>query len=68
MLDAASDVRVVVSLNSRPLLPPTDLDAEDSLLPKFLDVEDKDADVVADAAGAPNLNTPQDVDPPSRQS
>ena len=63
MLDAASDVRGAVSLNSRP----QDSDAEDSLLPKVLDVEDKDADVVADVAGALLLDTLQDVDPPSRQ-
>ena len=68
MPDAASDVQVAVSLNSRPHLPPTASDAEDSFLPRVLDVEDKDADVVVDAAGALLLDTRQDVDPPSRQS
>ena len=45
MLDAALDVQVAVSHNSQPHLPPTDSDKADSLPPKFLDVEDKDADV-----------------------
>ena len=67
MLDAASDVQVAVSHNSRPHLPPTDSDEADSLPPKFLDVEDKDADVVTDVAEALLLDTQQDVDPPSRQ-
>ena len=67
MLDAASDVQVVVSHNSRPHFPPTNLDEADSLPPKFLNVEDKDTDVVADVAGALLLDMLQDVDPPSRQ-
>ena len=67
MLDAASEVQVAVSHNSRPHLPPTDSGEADSLPPKFLDVEDKDGDMVADVAGALLLDTLQDVDPPSRQ-
>ena len=67
MLDAASDVKVAVSHISRPHLPPTDSDEVDSLPPTFMDVEDRDADVVADGAGALLLDTLQDVDPPSQQ-
>ena len=64
MLDAASDVQDAVSLNRRPHLSPTDLDAADNLTPTNSDVEDKDEDVVTDAAAA-LLGTLPDVDPPS---
>ena len=69
MQDTASDAKDVDNFSHRrPHLPPQVSNEEDKRLPPDLDVEDKDADVVADAAGAPHLNTPQDVDPPSRQS
>ena len=78
MLDAASEVQDVVSLNHQPHLPPTDSDAADNLSPTDSDAEDRDEDAVADAvadavtdavadvaAAAALLVSLPDVDPPS---
>ena len=64
---AASDIQDEVNLSPRPHLPPLDLDAADTLPPTDLDTEDKDEDVVEDAATALPVLLP-DVDPPSQQS
>ena len=67
MLDEASHARDAVSLNSRPLFPPTVLDTADRAT--VLDAADRDADVDADEAGAPlQVATQEDVDHPSCRS